>query len=85
MGVFDNTARRAAKGNGVGFFQWTMPLLNPAVTFTDWLDARTAPPPPETELTCDALAEFATADHPECRGCLCPSSRPSQPRTTWNG
>jgi len=42
-----------------------LPRLDPALTFSGWLDARTAPPPPESELTCDALAEFAFADRPD--------------------
>src|SRR2546421_6163493 len=65
MGMFDLTARRAAKREPVGFFRWALPRLDPALAFARWLDARTVPPPPETELTCDALAEFAAAERPE--------------------
>jgi hypothetical protein len=65
MGVFDNTARRAAKRDAVGFFRWTIPTLDTALPFVGWLDARTVPPPPETELTCDSLAEFLDKDRPE--------------------
>lgn len=65
MGVFDMTARRVAKREGVGFFRWILPSLGPALAFVGWLDARTAPPAPETELTCDALAEFADPARPE--------------------
>jgi hypothetical protein len=65
MGVFDQTARRAAKRDGVGFFLWAMPGLDPALAFMGWLDTRTVPQPAETELTCDALAEFASATRPE--------------------
>jgi hypothetical protein len=65
MGVFDVTARRAAKREGVGFFRWVLPRLAPALAFTTWLDARTAPRLPETELTCDALAEFNDPSRPE--------------------
>ena len=64
MGIFDTTARRAAKREAVGFFRWTMPRLDPALAFKGWLDARTAPKPPETELTCDSLAEFADNHRP---------------------
>jgi hypothetical protein len=63
--MFDVTARRAAKREPVGFFRWVLPRLDPAQTFAGWLDARTAPPPPETELTCDALAEFTDPARPE--------------------
>src|SRR5690349_1368178 len=35
------------------------------MAFAGWLDARTVPQMPEGELTCDALAEFATAGRPE--------------------
>jgi hypothetical protein len=65
MGVFDLTARRAAKRDPAGFFRWAVPRLDPALAVTGWLDARTAPPPPETELTCDALAELAAVARPE--------------------
>lgn len=65
MGMFDWTARRAAKREPVGFFHWALPRLDPVLAFLGWLDARTAPPPPETELTCDALAEFVAADRPQ--------------------
>jgi hypothetical protein len=65
VGVFDVTARRAAKREPVGFFRWALPRLDPGLAFAGWLDARTAPPPPETELTCDALAEFTTGGKPE--------------------
>jgi hypothetical protein len=65
VGYFDATARRAAKREAVGFFHWAMPRLDPALAFIGWLDTRTAPPSPETELTCDSLAEFAFADRPE--------------------
>jgi hypothetical protein len=58
--MFDVTARRTAKRAAAGFFGWTLPRLDPALVFAGWLDARTTPLPPETELTCDALAEFAT-------------------------
>ncbi len=64
MGMFDVTARRSAKRDPVGFFRWAMPRLDPDMTFAGWLDARTVPAPPETELTCDALAEFVCADRP---------------------
>jgi hypothetical protein len=63
--MFDVTARRAAKRDPAGFFRWAVPRLDPALAFTGWLDARTAPLPPETELTCDALAEFAAPARPE--------------------
>ncbi len=63
--MFDVTARRTGKREPVGFFRWTLPRLDPALAFAGWLDARTAPLPPETELTCDALAEFAFAGRPE--------------------
>jgi hypothetical protein len=63
--MFDVTARRTAKREPPGFFRWVLPRLDPALTFAGWLDARTAPPPPETELTCDALAEFAAGERPE--------------------
>ncbi len=65
MGMFDITARRTGKRAPVGFYQWVLPTLDPALAFTGWLDARTVPPPTESELTCDALAEFAYADRPE--------------------
>ncbi len=65
MGIYDTTARRAAKREPVGFFRRVLPRLDPALAFAGWLDARTAPAPPETELTCDALAEFAFAGRPE--------------------
>src|SRR3954452_14030830 len=65
MGMFDLTARRTAKREPTGFFRWTLPALDPEFAFVGWLDARTVPPPPETELTCDALAEFAAAERPE--------------------
>jgi len=65
VGVFDITARRAAKRDPASFFRWAMSGLDPAFPFVRWLDVRTAPPPPETELTCDALAEFVAADRPE--------------------
>src|SRR5690348_16624181 len=65
MGVYDVTARRAAKREPVGFFRWVLPHLDSALTFAGWLDARTAPAAPETELTCDALAEFVAAARPE--------------------
>jgi hypothetical protein len=65
MGMFDVTARRTAKRAPEGFFQWVLPRLDPALAFRGWLDARTAPPPPESELTCDALAEFAYTDRPD--------------------
>jgi hypothetical protein len=65
MGMFDVTARRTAKRGPVDFFRWTLPRLDPALAFAGWLDARTAPLSPETELTCDALAEFAFAGRPE--------------------
>jgi hypothetical protein len=64
-GNFDQTARRTAKRDPPGFFLWLLPRLNSALRFTGWLGARTAPQPPEGELTCDALAEFAAADRPE--------------------
>ncbi|HEX5268960.1 MAG TPA: hypothetical protein VFW33_00670 [Gemmataceae bacterium] len=63
--MFDLTARRAAKRDPAGFFRWAVPRLDPALSFVGWLDTRTAPAPPETELTCDALAEFANAARPE--------------------
>jgi hypothetical protein len=63
--MFDVTARRSAKREPVGLFRWTLPRLAPTLTFAGWPDARTAPPLPETELTCDALAEFATVGRPE--------------------
>src|SRR5437588_12853079 len=65
MGMFDVTARRAAKRDPAGFFRWALPRLDPALAFAGWLDARTAPVPPETELTCDALAEFAAPARPD--------------------
>jgi hypothetical protein len=63
--MFDVVARRAAKREPLGFFRWALPRLDPALAFLGWLDTRTAPPPPETELTCDALAEFAAAAQPD--------------------
>ncbi len=63
--MFDLTARRTAKREPIGFFRWVLPRLDPSLTFVGWLDARTAPPTPETELTCDALAEFAFVDRSE--------------------
>lgn len=65
MGVYDTSARRAAKRDGASFFRWALPRLDPALAFAGWLDARTVPLPPESELTCDALAEFGFADRPE--------------------
>jgi hypothetical protein len=65
MGVYDVTARRTAKREPVGFFRWVLPRLDPALNFVGWLDARTAPVAPDTELTCDALAEFIAAARPE--------------------
>src|SRR5438552_3626658 len=65
MGVYDLTARRTAKREPVGFFHWALARLDPALGFVGWLDARTAPKPPEGELTCDTLAEFAAADRPQ--------------------
>ena len=65
MGRFDTTARRTAKREPIGFFRWVMPRLDASLTFVGWLDARTTPHPPEGELTCDALAEFAIAGRPE--------------------
>lgn len=65
MGVFDHTARRAAKREPVGFFRWLLSRLDPALAFAGWLDTRTAPPPPESELTCDVLAEFLAQNRPE--------------------
>lgn len=65
MGRFDVTARQTAKREPVGFFRWTLPRLDSALAFAGWLDTRTAPQLPEGELTCDALAEFATAGRPE--------------------
>jgi hypothetical protein len=65
VGRFDVTARRTAKREPIGFFRWTLSRLDPALVFAGWLDARTAPQPPESELTCDALAEFVTAGRPE--------------------
>jgi hypothetical protein len=65
VGVFDGTARRAAKREPVGFFHWVLPHLDPTLAFVGWLDARTVPAAPETELTCDALAEFAAPERPE--------------------
>ncbi|HYT92004.1 MAG TPA: hypothetical protein VEL76_25035 [Gemmataceae bacterium] len=65
MGRFDVTARRAAKREPAGFFRWAMPRLDPGLAFAGWLDVRTVPPPPESELTCDALAEFAASARPE--------------------
>jgi hypothetical protein len=65
MGVYDHTARRAAKREPVGFFRWLLPRLDPAFEFAGWLDTRTAPMPPEFELTCDVLAEFRARDRPE--------------------
>ena len=64
MGMFDLAARRTAKRVPLGFFQWLMPRLDSTLAFAGWLDARTVPPPVETELTCDALAEFIHADRP---------------------
>lgn len=64
MGVSDHTARRAAKREAAGFFRWLLPRLDPTLTFAGWLDARTAPPPPESELTCDVFAEFHSTDRP---------------------
>jgi hypothetical protein len=65
MGVYDHTARRAAKRDAIGFFRWLLPRLDPVLVFADWLDTRTAPSPPESELTCDVLAEFQAKDRPE--------------------
>lgn len=65
MGVFDHTARRAAKREPAGFLRWVLPRLDSAWEFAGWLDTRTAPPPPESELTCDVLAEFLAKDRPE--------------------
>ena len=65
MGVFDHTARRAAKREPAGFFRWLLPRLDPDLAFAGWLDTRTAPPPPESELTCDVLAEFLARERPE--------------------
>jgi len=65
MGVYDVTAWRTAKREPVGFFRWVLPRLDPALTFAGWLDARTVPTAPDTELTCDALAEFVAAARPE--------------------
>lgn len=65
MGVYDHTARRAAKREPAGFFRWLLPRLDPAFEFAGWLDTRTAPTPPESELTCDILAEFRARDRPE--------------------
>jgi hypothetical protein len=59
------TARRAAKREPVGFFRRVLPRVAPELAFASWLDARTAPAPPEGELTCDALAQFAAPDRPE--------------------
>ena len=67
MGRFDTTARRTAKREPAGFFRWVLPCgSTPALAFVR-LARRpaTAPSPPETELICDALAEFAFADRPE--------------------
>ncbi len=64
MGVFDITARRTAKRLPVGFAGWTMPSLDRGYQFNGFLDARTAPPPTEPELTCDTLAEFRHPDRP---------------------
>jgi hypothetical protein len=57
VGVFDTNARRAAKIDAASFLRWVMPDLDPALTFTRWLDPRTVPEPREPELTGDALAE----------------------------
>ncbi|HWG44504.1 MAG TPA: hypothetical protein VN688_17120 [Gemmataceae bacterium] len=65
MGVFDHTAGRAAKREPAGFFRWVLPRLDPTLAFAGWLDTRTAPSPPESELTCDVLAEFLAKDRPE--------------------
>jgi hypothetical protein len=65
MGVFDHTAPRAAKREPAGFCRWLMPRLDPALAFSGWLDTRTAPSPPESELTCDVLAEFLAKDRQE--------------------
>ncbi|MGH7174422.1 MAG: hypothetical protein ACRELG_29500 [Gemmataceae bacterium] len=65
MGVYDHTARRAAKREPAGFFRWLLPRLDPELMFAGWLDTRTAPPPPESELTCDVLAEFLARGRPE--------------------
>jgi hypothetical protein len=65
MGVFDHTARRATKREPEGFFRWLLPRLDPSLAFVGWLDTRTAPPPPESELTCDILAELLAKDRPE--------------------
>jgi hypothetical protein len=65
MGVFDHTARRAAKRDPAGFLRWVLPRLDPALAFVDWLDTRTAPSPPESELTCDVLAELVDSNRPE--------------------
>jgi hypothetical protein len=65
MGIFDVTARRTAKRAPVDFFRWVLPRLDPALSFLGWLDARTVPAPDESELTCDALAEFDFADRPQ--------------------
>jgi hypothetical protein len=64
MGAFDVTSRRAAKRVPIGFSGWTMSVLDPGYSFTGFLDARTAPPPTEPELTCDTLAEFRHPDRP---------------------
>ncbi len=63
--MFDLTARRTAKRDALGFFGWALPRLDPALGFVGWLDARTAPPPPVSELTCDALAEFLDPARPD--------------------
>ena len=65
MGVFDQTARRAAKREGDGFFRWALPDLDPAPTFVRWHDARTASEARKKELTLDAVGEFANAARPE--------------------
>ena len=65
MVVFDQTARRAARRDGTGFFSWAVPTLDPALRLAGWSDARTAGESRKTELTTDAVGEFVRADKPE--------------------
>ncbi len=64
MNVFDQAARFALRPDPLGFLQWLVPGLDPALRFAEWLDTRTRPLPGEPDRTCDTVAALVRDGEP---------------------
>ncbi len=70
MGVFDQTARMAARLKTPEFFDWAIPVFRRDFAFVRWADTRTVPFPGDPDRTLDTVAEFVSKADPADRRLL---------------